>query len=84
MANFGPLLAAAVVLVGKTHAKQTQEELKSLADMAGSLEPREAKESARQALQSLQALENDLQATREGRARTKGSGKTGSLTFLVI
>ncbi|CAJ1371998.1 unnamed protein product [Effrenium voratum] len=43
-----------------------EEELKSLADMAGSLEPREAKESARQALQSLQALENDLQATREG------------------
>ena len=43
-----------------------EEQLKSLADIASSLEPSEVKESTREVMYSLSALERDLEAAREG------------------
>ena len=43
-----------------------EQQLRSLADMAGSLEPSDAKESTREVMHSLSALEHDLEAVREG------------------
>ena len=45
-----------------------EEQLRSLADMAGSLEPSEAKESTREVMNGLAALERDLEAAKEGSA----------------
>ena len=46
-----------------------EQQLRSLADIAGSLEPSEAKESTREVLHGLSALERDLEAAKEGYAR---------------
>ncbi|CAE7667606.1 unnamed protein product, partial [Symbiodinium sp. KB8] len=43
-----------------------EQQLRSLADMAGSLEPSDAKESTREVMHGLSALEHDLEAAREG------------------
>ena len=43
-----------------------EQQLRSLADMAGSLEPSEAKESTREVMLGLSALERDLEAAKEG------------------
>lgn len=43
-----------------------EEQLKSLVDIATSLEPSEVKESTREVMYNLSALERDLEAAREG------------------
>lgn len=70
------LIAVAVVAMAAPAGEQLaritksietlEEQLKSLADIASSLEPSEVKESTREVMYNLLALERDLEAARQG------------------
>lgn len=60
-------MAAGEQLARVTKSIETlEEQLKSLVDIASSLEPSEVKESTREVMYNLLALERDLEAARQG------------------
>ena len=61
------MAAAGEQLARVTKSTETlEEQLKSLVDIASSLEPSEVKESTREVMYNLLALERDLEAARQG------------------
>lgn len=70
--TFGHFLISLAMAAGEQLARVTksietlEEQLKSLVDIASSLEPSEVKESTREVMYNLLALERDLEAARQG------------------